>query len=86
MVYQTFINQSCVESVAPVLVSIMAHIIQSTVSVALAELKEDVLGPLMETNGKLSETAQAQNEIINSIKYGMAHIPIYSVIVMDFEK
>lgn len=31
VVYQTFITQSCVESVAPVLASIMAHIIHSTV-------------------------------------------------------
>lgn len=69
MVYQTFNTQSFVESMAPILASIMAPIIQSTVSVAITELKEGILGPLMETNGKLSETVQAQNEIINQQKH-----------------
>ena len=69
MVYQTFNTQSFVESMAPVLATIMAPIIQSTESVAITELKEGVLGPLMETNGKLSETVQAQTEIINQQKH-----------------
>lgn len=69
MVYQTFNTQSFVESMAPVLATIMAPIIQSTVSVAITELKEGVLGPLMETNGKLSETVQAQTDIINQQKH-----------------
>lgn len=69
MVYQTFNTKSFVESMAPVLANIMAPIIQSTVNVAISELKDGILGPLMETNGKLCETVQSQNEIIDQQKH-----------------
>lgn len=68
MVFQTFNTQSFVESMAPVLANIMAPIIQSTMNLALTEMKDNVVGPIMEANSKLRETVQAQTEIINQQK------------------